>query len=146
MGFTCTIDDEDWVSYNCQTFMELCDCMDWLGMLQESDPPPEFCLIPIDPEKWCGALSWHPSPCLGIAAHKLTSNDQWVVTAEECRAAFDALESKWPPPMHAGLGRGSHMRGADQLGGVFEFFMEHSAWAYWLDFLKRGADHGFCVS
>jgi ABC-type glycerol-3-phosphate transport system substrate-binding protein len=56
---------------------------------------------------------------VGIPRHKLLSNDDWVVTPEECQGALDALGDQPPPD-----------------------FGDWDGWERWLAFLHGAVTHG----
>lgn len=72
--------------------------------------------------------SWTPSGVLlGIQLEKLCSNDGWLVTPEECRAAVKAYEQNYKPD--AGLSRTL----SDEEAGW---------WPSWIEWLRLAADNG----
>ncbi|MEV7177433.1 hypothetical protein [Kitasatospora sp. NPDC093679] len=120
--------------------------MDRLGMLSYGHEPPawpksaDFGLTSADfvgaadgrvsetmrtYEAACRAVAaWHAEPPTGIPDHKIGgTNDGWIVTPAEIRAALAALAAQ-PEEAKAGT------------------FAEHPRWDEWIDYLTRAAAHG----
>lgn len=76
-------------------------------------------------EAACRAVAaWHAEPPTGIPDHKIGgTNDGWIVTPAEIRAALAALAAQ-PEEAKAGT------------------FAEHPRWDEWVDHLTRAAAHG----
>ena len=74
-------------------------------------------------------LAWHPAASFGIALHKFGSNDGWLVTPEEIRAALESYRTHSGDEVKA-------IVGADGL----------DRWLKWIAYLERAQRHsGFRV-
>ena len=71
----------------------------------------------------------HDSP--GIAVNKLSSNDGWLVTENECRSAVGIWDRVRADDPHRACAIGSE-------AGSGEF------WAEWISYLRTAATHGGC--
>lgn len=97
--------------------------------------------------------SWHPKNVAGIAVHKFGSNDGWIVTPEEIRAALAIYEQKLVEPGHAG-GEETIDRGGAELVGdkVLEMLgvaapslisdVDPGVWGRWIEWLEKAAERG----
>lgn len=80
-------------------------------------------------------LAIHPSGGQVIPSHKLRSNDGWIVTSEEIKAALAVYDSHSAVKVHKQLAR----------AGI-ETEKHLSRWSQWTNYLHRAVDHdGFEV-
>lgn len=75
-------------------------------------------------------LLWVPQPVTGIYVDKFSSNDGWVVTPVEIRAALETYRKCPGETVARGLGR----------AGLSEYRVQR--WYEWIDFLEYAGEHG----
>lgn len=73
-------------------------------------------------------LAWHMEPALGIEIHKFGSNDDWLVTPAEIRAALAAYRRADLPQIETALAS----------AGI----KDASDWGRWIDYLTRAEQQG----
>lgn len=97
----------------------------------------------------------------GIPSHKLSSNDGWIVTPEECTAAVQAYERATKGQVHQALNESVATEREDdrgmatarlvldkltQAGAHYEEKpdppIEDTYWNEWIDYLRTAAKHG----
>ncbi|QVJ00406.1 hypothetical protein KGD82_16735 [Nocardiopsis eucommiae] len=69
-------------------------------------------------------LSQHPGDTPGIPSFKFSTNDGWLVTPEECKAAAQAARAATPTQLDANVGP------------------EREYWGRWVEYLEKAAEHG----
>ncbi|MEV6791280.1 hypothetical protein AB0M87_04595 [Streptomyces sp. NPDC051320] len=121
------------VDYDMPSFPQLPDGITWDDMEAAEAPPGDGSSLPVKAEAVAhlkareAHVAWHPEPAFGIAQHKFGSNDGWLVTPQEIKAALESYRTHSGDEVKVIVGTGE---------GRLEY------WLKWIAYLERAQHRG----